>query len=293
VNSNKYFRFNIKNVERAQEDLIALWAFDHGASGTAEVLPFQQNPEDYSVATLSSELFHLDIFFEQAPDPELVFEFRRRWPLFPIECLAEENRDWMAEWKKGFHPFELMDGIWIVPSWTKPPPQSRQVIWMDPGMAFGTGTHETTKLAARLLGEALRSRPGARVLDVGTGTGILAFLAERMGASDIIATDVDPEAVRVANENRELNHSVRTRISTDSLDSMQEPFDVVVANIIDGVLVALQTDLKRLVKPGGVLILSGILDERLAGFRTRFLTSPFQIRNEADMGEWRAWSLEK
>jgi ribosomal protein L11 methyltransferase len=181
--------------------------------------------------------------------------------------------------------------VWVVPHWCEVPAEAKQVIWMEPGMAFGTGTHETTRLAAQLLAEAMKNRPGARVLDVGTGTGILAILARLLGAAEVIATDIDPEAVRVAHENLELNKQSGIRVSADGLDQFAEPFDVVVANIIDGVLTVLQSGLKRLTAPGGALVLSGIIDERRSHFKERFQPEPLRLIQEKQLNEWHGWLL--
>ncbi len=133
-------------------------------------------------------------------------------------------------------------------------------------MAFGTGTHETTQLVAEFLYEI---SPFDSVLDVGTGTGILAVLARQLGATQVSATEIEADSRRVAHENFSLN-SVDVQMDERQVEDLTEKYDVVVANIIDGVLVRIQDALKARVKPGGWLVLSGIITEREPEFLTGF-----------------------
>ncbi|MGE0763309.1 MAG: 50S ribosomal protein L11 methyltransferase [Bdellovibrionales bacterium] len=293
MSSEKYFRLQLQNVRRDQEEMVTLWCFDHGAEGLAENLPFRQNPEDYSVELLPADTLSIDAFFSAPLAANDLDNLKARFADVIVSLNEEQVQDWMAEWKKGFTPFPLVDGVWVLPHWLPRPAEAKQVILMEPGMAFGTGTHETTKLAAQLLADALRTRPGARVLDVGTGTGILAILAKLLGAREVVATDIDPEAVRVAEENFELNRQTQIPVSNKTLDQLDGEFDVVVANIIDGVLAALQSGLKRRTAPGGALVLSGIIDERLAGFRERFKPEPLRLTKEQRLNEWHGWLVER
>src|SRR5690606_7022875 len=137
----------------------------------------------------------------------------------------------------------------------KAPSEAKRVLRIDPGMAFGTGTHETTQLAAQILSDLAAKQPLVSVLDVGTGTGILALLAELLGAEVVQATEIDSEARRVARENLVRNASRSVVVLEDQLESLSNTFQVVMANIIDGVLLELGADLCRRVKPGGHLIL--------------------------------------
>jgi ribosomal protein L11 methyltransferase len=293
VTNNNYYRLQLKNVPSDSQELITLWCFDHGAEGISEALNFRQNPQDYSVETLASASSDLDVFFSSPLNPEDLLELKSQFPGITAEIHREENRDWLAEWKKGFVPFELVEEVWVVPHWCEPPAQAKSVILMEPGMAFGTGTHETTKLAAILTAEAIRGHKVNRVFDVGTGTGILAVLAKRLGASLVEGNDIDPDAVRVANENLEMNKETSIKITARGLEEFREPYDLVIANIIDGVLVMLQKDLKRLVGPGGSLVLSGIIDERLETFRERFVMDGFRVVKHQRMNEWHGFWLQR
>lgn len=300
MSSSQFFKLKLSNVDEEQEELVSLWCFDHGAEGISEVLPFRQNMDDYSVEYLDHPIRTLEAYFPDVLAPETLSGLKVQFPEIEFHLSTEQNQDWMAEWKKGFVPFHLVDGVWVVPHWCQRPHEAKQVIWMEPGMAFGTGTHETTRLAAELLAEALRSRPGARVLDVGTGTGILAILAQLLGAEVTVATDIDSEAVRVARENIELNQkndiavSLETiQVSDQSLSEVVGVFEIVVANIIDGVLVALQSGLKRKMAPDGALILSGIIDERYEHFKERFELGDLHLTEHKMLKEWHGWLVER
>jgi len=291
--SQNYFRIHITNVPRALEDLISSFCFENGALGVSEQMPFRQNLDDYSVETLPADLAQLDVFFSSRPPPEFMESLRAKWPMAQVVLSKEPHKDWLEEWKKGFVPFVLAGDVWIVPSWLTAPAQARKVIWMEPGMAFGTGTHATTRLASRLLTLALEGMPNSSVLDVGTGTGILAILAHHLGADSVVGTEIDSEARRVARENLELNHIRNIRICDEPTDAIESKFDVVVANIIDGVLVQMQSTFLSRTRSGGQLVLSGILDEREAHFKSQWNWSPWRILDRVEDEEWVGFRLEK
>ncbi|MBW3620851.1 MAG: 50S ribosomal protein L11 methyltransferase, partial [Actinobacteria bacterium] len=183
---------------------------------------------------------------------------------------VEEDRDWQAEWKAGIAPVTAGPFL-VVPTWRTDevggaPGQIRIVL--DPGRAFGSGHHATTTQCLELLAE-LDVR-GARVLDVGTGTGILAIGAALLGAGEVVAVDVDPEAVEVARENAARNE-VDVEVAVGSAER-DDRFDVVLANLVTDTIVALAGPLLARTRPGGVLIASGIADER-AGRAVAALTA--------------------
>ncbi|MBN2332616.1 MAG: 50S ribosomal protein L11 methyltransferase [Deltaproteobacteria bacterium] len=202
-----------------------------------------------------------------------------------IDQVKQEN--WMDGWKQYFQPVDFASSWRVVPPWTAASEDGARQIIIHPGMAFGTGTHETTRLAADLLAKAVK--PGDVVLDVGTGSGILAILAEKLGAAQVTAIDIDVEALANAAENCRLN---RCRVVTllekgDDLDGGQ--YDLVVANIIAPVLIELSGWLVRQVKPGGCLILSGILDEQLASVTQVYAQAGLTAETPIRDGEWGAF----
>ncbi len=288
-----YLQVNIL-TEAEAEELSAL-AFDYGATGVEEDLAFEQKNREYEPVTLTKEITSIKIYFDTPPAPEFLEVIKAQFPKATTDLVGEKNRDWLAEWKKSYQPFALCGDIWIVPSWCEKPKEARQEIRIDPEMAFGTGTHETTRLAAGFIYDFVNhSQPAARsLLDVGTGTGILAFLAELKGVENVVANDIDPEARRVARENLEKNKAQHTRITDEDLSAVPSQFDWVVANIIDGVLVRLQDDLKKRVAPSGQLLLTGILQERDELFRSEFSFAGFKIIERRALNEWVGYLLKR
>ena len=175
------------------------------------------------------------------------------------------DEDWAEAWKAHFHPVRLGRRIVVRPTWRAYVPEPGDVVIdLDPGMAFGTGSHPTTALCAAALEE--RVSPGCTVCDVGTGSGILAIAAARLGASCVLACDTDPLAVCIAKENAARN-GVAERITTvdgswPELIALGRRAEVVVANIIAPVIMSMARDARKLAKPGGVFIASGIVAER-------------------------------
>jgi ribosomal protein L11 methyltransferase len=296
VNQDNFFILKATNLTELEADLLASEAFEHGALGTEEELKFEQKGREYEPVTLKSERSNIKIYFEKAPPAPWIESARLKYHDSTLQLESEQNRDWLKEWKKHFKPFELASGVWIVPTWCEIPVEAKQIIRMDPGMAFGTGTHETTRLASgfisryssQMLSQGIRS-----VLDVGTGTGVLAFLAECRGFSSIVANDIDADARRVARENAALNGFKTTKIVDAELHQIPEVFGFVIANIIDGVLVRLQSELQKRVMAGGYLLLTGILDEREALFLSEFSFSGFTVVERASLGEWIGFLLRK
>lgn len=188
---------------------------------------------------------------------------------FQLEVRGVEQADWENGWKKYYHAVNVGPRLTVCPSWEEPP-TGRTVLRLDPGMAFGTGTHETTRLCAALLEEYVR--PGCTVLDVGCGSGILAICASKLGAASCFACDIDPNAVRIASENAALNRTPNVTCAvSDLLAGVPDAqFDVCVANIVADVIIRMASDIGAFMKPDGVLIVSGIIEER-AGEVTRVL----------------------
>lgn len=283
-----YFKVALSGVPTSDMDLVTEMVFAHGAEGTAENLAFTQPNLTYDPVTVLTDTCAMDVFFSKPPSSLLWERLRSRWPQIQYSSSIEKHKDWLAEWKKGYVPFELTKGFWVVPSWLTPPTQASKVLQIDPGMAFGTGTHETTQLAADAL---IELPPFQSLLDVGTGTGILALLAEHLGYKNILALDIDPEARRVARENCIGNRAQNIEVSERQLEEVSEQFDVVVANIIDGVLIKLQKPLHKVLKPGGVLLLSGILVENEKDFLREFHAHGLKWQERRQRNEWVSWLL--
>jgi ribosomal protein L11 methyltransferase len=174
-----------------------------------------------------------------------------------------EDKDWVREWMDHFKPMKFGRRLWICPSWCKTPDPDAVNLMLDPGLAFGTGTHPTTAMCLEFLdGESLE---GKHVIDFGCGSGILAIAALLLGAKSALGLDIDPQAIKASGENAERN-GVRDRLSLrltgGEAPEENEKADVLVANILAGPLTELAPDIEKLVKKGGHLALSGILGKQ-------------------------------
>lgn len=178
------------------------------------------------------------------------------------------DEDWKEKWKEFFHPTRVGERIVIRPSWEAYEPRPDDVvITLDPGQAFGTGTHETTRLV--LMEIEARVRGGEAVLDVGCGSGILGIAALSLGAASVAAVDVDPVAVRVSEENARVN-GVRLRASTTPIERVEGRYELLLANIRSPILIPMAAELAARLAPGGALVLSGLLVEEEAQVRAAF-----------------------
>lgn len=201
---------------------------------------------------------------------------------YELTTAGVEQEDWQNAWKKYYHAMDIGKRLAIVPGWEEYE-TDRTVITMDPGMAFGTGTHETTSLCLEVLDE--RVRGGERVLDIGTGSGILAIAALRLGAACAEGVDIDPMCVRTAGENA-LRNGVQDRFTVlvgDLSDKASGVYNIITANIVAAAILSLAPHVPALMAPGAVFVASGIIDTRkeevLAGLRGAGL-DPFEVREK-------------
>ena len=201
-----------------------------------------------------------------------------------VRFVAEE--DWATAWKQYFKPQKIGARFVVKPTWEEyDAAPGDLIIQIDPGMAFGTGLHATTRLCLR--GLEARVFPGASVADVGTGSGILAIGAALLGAGRVVGVDNDPLAVRIAAENIAVNGVGETVSATEASEPPPSAFDIVVANILAHVIIALAAELFRATKPGGVLITSGILaGDSARQVAARLVAAGFETPEIAEEGEW-------
>ena len=182
-------------------------------------------------------------------------------PLSGFTLTKVENQDWQQNWRRFFHPVRVTDRLLILPVWEKPAPrvENEHVIRIDPGPAFGTGQHATTKMCLQAM-EAFGADESQALLDVGTGSGILAIYGVKLGFGNIEAIDVDPEAVRWAERNIRLNGATNAiTLSSKGIEAINGRFSMVCANLILGELLHLMPVLTRLTEPHGRLVISGLL----------------------------------
>jgi len=207
---------------------------------------------------------------------------------YSIHYKAIDEEDWAESWKAFFWPQQITPRLVVKPTWRDYQPGPGQaIIELDPGMAFGTGTHPTTSLCVQLLEKYLRQ--GHSVLDVGTGSGILLIAAAKLGAGRLAGIDLDPMAVAVARKNLLQNRIDSTRfelICGHLLDNITRTFDVVVANILAEVIIDLLDDAVQVIEPGGILICSGIIEARLTGVTDKMASRGFDIVDVQKEGDW-------
>jgi ribosomal protein L11 methyltransferase len=204
--------------------------------------------------------------FDAETDPAPVIDFMRKFYrkdlVYKVEQL--EDKDWVREWMDSFHPMRFGRRLWICPSWREVPEPEAVNVMLDPGLAFGTGTHPTTALCLEWLdGQELA---GKTVIDFGCGSGILGLAALKLGAKEVIGIDIDPQALQASRDNAERNgvaERLRVYLPQDQPEELQA--DLVVANILAGPLKELSPLISSLVRPGGQLALSGILETQAEG----------------------------
>lgn len=204
-----------------------------------------------------------------------------------IDTLNVKDEDWSEVWKKFYKPFRAGKTLVVKPTWEHYDAQpGDKIIEIDPGMAFGSGTHETTGMCLELLEEVVQG--GERVIDVGTGSGILAIGAAMLGAKNVLATDIDPTAVRVAKENVEHNHleGTITTLEGDLLEKVTATCEICVANIIADVICMFAAPLNDHIVPGGLFICSGIIKEREQDVHDALIAANYTILSIRRKGEW-------
>ena len=221
-------------------------------------------------------------------------ELKDRHPEYaPLLLTMEgvEDADWENNWKQFYKPMEIGDRLIVIPDWEEADPQGRVALRLNPGLTFGTGSHATTRLCLQALEKLVR--PGMSVLDLGCGSGILSIAALLLGADRAYACDIDEKAVDVAYENAALNGVGRDRYTVRAGDVLSDQglrrdmgggWDIVVANIVADVIIALAPAALDLMKPGGVFLCSGIIDQRADEVRAALEAQGFTIR-EANTSE--------
>ncbi|MCI9356956.1 MAG: 50S ribosomal protein L11 methyltransferase [Lachnospiraceae bacterium] len=315
----RWNKFTIETITEA-EDLVAATLAELGIQGVeiedkqpltreecremfVDLLP--EGPKDDGIAYVS---FYLD----EEEDKEKILEgvkealqeLKQFTDIGPASVTGSqtEDKDWMNNWKEYFHQF-YVDDILIVPSWEQPREERpyTMLLHMDPGTAFGTGMHETTQLCIRQLKKYVK--PGMSLLDVGTGSGILGLVGCKLGIDHVLGTDLDPCAVSAVRENMQANHVpegqfelIIGNIITDSQVQKQagrEQYDLVTANILADVLVPLSPVAVRYLKPGGLYITSGILDQKEEEVRQAVEQAGMKVIEITRQGEWVSLTAKK
>ena len=248
---------------------------------------------DESILNADKDTVKVSLFVPEERNPLEYKEFiESRLPQLGISAEIElegmNEDDWAESWKQYYKPVPL-GKVTIVPAWEKyDAKEDEVVIKMDPGMAFGTGTHETTRLVIRLMQDELRG--GERLLDVGTGSGILSICASKLGAKSCNAYDIDPVAVKVARENAEADGCTNITVGVSDLlrgvDLSGGKYDFCVANIVADIIIRMLPDIKSYLKEGSPLILSGIIGERADEVRSAVIACGFAVEKEITENDW-------
>ncbi len=261
------------------------------------------NTTGLEISEDTPEAITLRAYFEAAPDIEKLQANIHRalrlsdvpeMALRSLEALTIADQDWLAEWKKGYEPVTIGAKLLITPSWKREQvaDTTRAIVQIDPGMAFGTGTHETTRGCLELLEKYWH---GGALLDVGTGTGILAIAAIKLFPdARVIGFDVDPEAIDVALENAEINGVAEAvEFEVNKLASFHgQTFDVVLANLTADVIVPLAADFPQVMSAAGTLIVSGILREQGDDVCAALGAQGFEVIEANPDGEWITFALK-
>lgn len=263
------------------EELVAHLLTEYGADGVSvTTTPSESESETYcEVTAYYPERFKL---------VQLLSDISAIDNVGTITTGLIKETDWVDNWKQYYHPARITRFLTIVPSWQNdyvPTQPGELVIRLDPDTSFGTGTHPTTRLA--LLSLELIIRGEESVIDIGTGSGVLAIAAALLGAGQIIATDLDAAAVSIAQSNVALNpvNNIDLKIS-DGLTGFEKPADIIVANILAEVLVNLISDAASLLETEGHLVLSGIYHDKIELIRQKVMETGLNIQSVMSMGEW-------
>lgn len=319
----KWKKFTIKTITDA-EDIIISTLYDIGLEGAqiedkvpltplekeqmfVDILP--DGPEDDGIAYLS--FFVEDSEENPVNTEEMTANIKQELDSLrnfmdvgegTIMVSETEDIDWINNWKQFFHQFYI-DDLLVIPSWeeVKPEDKDKKILHIDPGTAFGTGMHETTQLCIRQLKKYITS--DTELLDVGTGSGILAIISLMYGIKHAVGTDLDPCAVEAVRENMEVNNIASERfemmignIITDK--EVQDKagygrYDIVVANILADVLVPLTPVIINQLKPGGIYITSGIIDNKEQTVREAVEAAGLEVIEVAYQGEWVSVTAQK
>ncbi len=308
----KWYKYRLKTTTEA-EDIVSSMLADLGIEGVEieDKIPLTQRDKEQMFVDILPEtepddgVAYLSFYLEPDADREKVLlevrqELKEMSSYVNVgECLIEESQtedvDWVNNWKQYFHQF-YVDDILIIPSWedVRPEDSDKMVIHIDPGTAFGTGMHETTQLCIRQIRNYVTD--STKILDVGCGSGILGMLALKFGAAYSVGTDLDPCAIEATYENMEVNGIPKERYEVmigNIIDDRQIQdkvgyacYDIVVANILADVLVELTPVIVNQLKPGGIYITSGIIDDKEQTVVDAVKAAGLEVLSVTYQGEW-------
>ena len=270
------------------QDALSAFLFDLGCLGTSQLegadLLVAYFPLEAKEGLLHSIEGCLNALANQFP------AFRASRPA--LREVADEN--WGLKWREHFKPQKITESLMIIPPWeSRPDFWNGEVIVIDPGPAFGTGQHPTTRMCLACMEECLEQVRG-EVLDVGTGSGILAIYAARLGASKVVGIDIDPEAARWAGRNLEINGVERkVFLVASGIEAVRAKFHLVMANLTRDEILKIKSSLVAALRPGGRLILSGLLASQMSHALAAFKEKGLSLVEQVSSNEWGALILER
>lgn len=293
------------NIDEATKEISDVF-YDFGVNGLKIEEPLtEKNPLDFykdekqflMVDNAISAYFPLNPYAEKRKKA-ILQAFKEKFTnrddiVYTVDFYEYEQEDYENNWKKYLYPEKVSERFVVKPTWREYTPEGDElIIELDPGRAFGTGSHPTTSLCLKLMEENIN--PGDSVIDVGTGSGILMIAAEKLGASEIYGTDIDPLAVASAKENLALNRVEKAKVYLGDLISVVEDkkFDIVVANILADVLMILLQDISKVVKKCGKIIFSGIIDDKCEILKREVESYGFEVEEIRADKEWRAFLIK-
>ena len=308
----KWNKFRLKTTTEA-EDIVSSMLADLGIEGVEieDKIPLTESDKEQMFVDILPEIepddgvAYLSFYLEEEADTEAVLanvkkELEEMSAYVNVgECTIEESEtedvDWVNNWKKYFHPLEVGEKILIKPEWEELKDNTDRIVFnINPGMSFGTGGHYTTQLCIETLEKYIK--PGVKVLDLGCGSGILSIISLLLGADSAFAIDIDPNAVDIAYQNAGMNDVDISKYTVKAGDIItntelqneiaQNEYDVVVANIVADVIIALAPKAREYMKKGGVFITSGIIEDRVDDVKAALEKCGFEIDSIKQRKDW-------
>ena len=315
----KWNRFTLKTKTEA-EDIVSSMLADLGIEGVEieDKIPLTESDKEQMFVDILPEtgindgIAYISFYLEEDQDKEEMLasvrneleEMRTFMEMgdLEIEESQTEDVDWVNNWKKFFKPIRLDEQIVIKPTWETLEDQTEDmiVVEIDPGTAFGTGSHETTRLCIGQLKKYMKD--GDEILDAGSGSGILSFVCNKLGAKHVLGIDIDPIAVDVAGENRDVNHIPAEAVEFKCgnvledqklVESIGANYDIVVANILADVIIPMSAVVQKFMKDDGIFISSGIINIKEDEVRQALLDNNFDIVDTVYMNDWVSFVAKK
>ena len=307
----KWNKFRLKTTTEA-EDIVSSMLMDLGVQGIEieDKIPMTQAEKEQMFVDILPEtgindgIAYISFYLEEDEDKESLLEAVKN-ELEDMRAYVEvgegtieesqtEDVDWVNNWKKYFKPLPIGDKLLIQPTWLDDEKTDRLMLHIDPGLAFGTGGHNTTKLCLEQLEKVIN--PGMNILDVGCGSGILSIASLLLGAKSATGVDIDALAVKTAIENGKINNLLYPEynmIQGDLTDKISGQYDIIVANIVADIIIRLCKDIKQYMHAGSLFIVSGIVDIREDDVTTAFYENGLDIVSRNEEGGWVCFTLKK